>query len=299
VKTEHPARLARQPIQGKRKGSAMKFPSWAHHALVEYWKQTDGVFRETVELFKTRPPEDSEKFARHNNYASWPCMREITKETQDCLERLLTNQEAGMAWEWIASGPKGSDLIPEVWWRISRALQDWIQSPKMTEAEYISDFNEMSELAGKLARKLLKHSSEYQLIFSPAALIPEDYRERIEPSLHPNLVASYKEINMAPIMAINGVLPPMYALMESISTAAKNCEPPKNRPRKMRGASALRNIIIEKLSIFLLGNEVKFSTTNMARLLSVALDDDSITGADIRMYAQNQDWWEWAKDSTN
>lgn len=271
----------------------MEFPRWANPELIDLWQQTNDGFNSL--LSGKLSPDELEALAKRNAFASWIAMRESVIAKQDCLARLLRHDEAKLAWEWVASGPCGDSLIPRAWRQIDISMSAWKNSPRMTSGEYRNDFSEISKLADKLARKLAVHRGEFPV----TALIPDEYRGQIEKSLHPDLIQVFQRKGHAPVMSINAMLPPLHVLIEKVSTVANSINPQRAKPRKIHSESALQIILMNKLAEFLLGNEVRFSTANMARLLSVALDDDSITDDNIRMNARKQDWWEWAKDSKN
>jgi hypothetical protein len=274
----------------------MEIPTWAPAELVARYQWI--VENEKANANNDLTTEELNDHARKNDFPNWVAMEVLLRERKLCLERLITHESVRSFWDWLQHSPNDKNV--NLLWlcnEIDRVLTKWYAFPRMTKAELKDDYADIAVLAKKLATKIAKYEGSYNLPTQYTALIPARYFAKIESVLHPELIAKFnaKGRNRA-VSAINQVLPSFAELLNVFSGKVTEIEPHENTPRKARSESALRRMMIDVL-IRVVATHGLYHSTHWASFLSVALDDDTITDATVRMAVKASDWYETAKDS--
>jgi hypothetical protein len=191
------------------------------------------------------------------------------------LGRLATDENARLVWEWITD----QNVRKLVLSSISRKLADWHKQPRLTKAECLNEYSEIADLAKRLSGKLALFHGDPNLLAHYPALVPSEYRERANFCVHPELVNRSKGMGVSGY--IGAGLPPLHVMLGQLAERAKSATPTK-RPRKVKSNSALRALLLDELCWIVSGNGIEHSTTNLALLLGLILDDLTINDATVR-----------------
>lgn len=272
----------------------MNFPKWAPAEAVE-------IYRWMIENERSAGGDLSidelNDHAVRSDFPNWAKMNRFLQARKLCLERLITNDSVRPFWDWLESSPNRENIhVGYIWRRVESALKDWYVFPHMTANERKKDLADIAAIAKKLAREIAKYEGSFALPTAHTELIPVRYHPKIKKVLHPDLISRFEARGHNPVKVLDQVLPSFVEYLTVFSKKVEQDDTPPRTARKARSRSALRKKMIDAL-FDTIGSSGHYSSTHWANFMSVALDDDTITDATVRMAIKDSEWYEFAKDN--
>lgn len=268
----------------------MSLPRWAPPelaALLESMEGSKNAFR--AEAYKW-DKSDLKKHAQRLGFPSWHNLESCLTLQETMLKRLLTHEEARVVWN-VLNGLPHRGGRSETWWQwrhAELAVAKWYQRRRQPAATRRDELKKIAELARSLAFAVEQYSGNGDALTVWGRALGDDDVNRLRRVLNPEFL-KIVDGRIGVRGAASIFLPDMGSLLARLADVADiEANTRAIGPRKVGAATAFRTYLIDQVMVGFLG--AGFGSANglnahVARFVSVALEDDTVTADTVRKSA--------------